>query len=205
MTDQRLPSRLPIDVRPHHGESIDSYIDRLALANHLKPADLRIHLRPPPRHTGRLSLERLAAVSGRDASLLRRILGRGRCIGCDGHLIVSQITAQVTGRSARWCSQRCREAARLRRDPRQAPELWPPSTSNCRQCGEHLGSDNDLRWCSSICQNAFFRGFRRQDCGICGAPLPAASRGRPPKWCSTHCRRAAYEQRRVEQRQRTQP
>lgn len=28
----------------------------------------------------------------------------------------------------------------LRRDPRRAPELWPPSTSNCQQCGEHLGS-----------------------------------------------------------------
>ncbi|WP_392957527.1 hypothetical protein [Streptomyces sp. LN245] len=38
--------------RPRHGEPVDSYIQRLARANYLKPQALRTFLRPPPRHTG---------------------------------------------------------------------------------------------------------------------------------------------------------
>jgi hypothetical protein len=34
-------------------------------------------------------------------------------------------------------------------------------------------------------------------CPRCGAPLPQRERGRPPKWCSQKCRRAAYEERRA--------
>jgi hypothetical protein len=29
-------------------------------------------------------------------------------------------------------------------------------------------------------------------CGWCGRPRPVARTGRPPKWCSTACRRAAW-------------
>lgn len=38
-----LPPRLPVYVRPTDGDSIDSYIRRLAHANHLPPADLPPH------------------------------------------------------------------------------------------------------------------------------------------------------------------
>lgn len=38
------PPRLPIYVRPADDDTVDSYIGRLAHANHLPPADLRSHL-----------------------------------------------------------------------------------------------------------------------------------------------------------------
>jgi predicted nucleic acid-binding Zn ribbon protein len=35
------------------------------------------------------------------------------------------------------------------------------------------------------------------ECPRCGAALPQRGTGRPPKWCSQRCRRAAYEERRA--------
>ncbi|WP_373310912.1 TniQ family protein [Streptomyces umbrinus] len=185
---------LPIRVRPQHGEAVDSYIQRLALANHLQPKDLRAFLRPPPRHTGRLSIERLAALADREASTLRQILGRGRCIGCNGHLIDTQIAPRVVSRSARWCSHRCRQETYLRRRPELAPQVWRPITSNCQRCGADLGLSSRLRWCSNACQDASLKILRRTDCGHCGTLISTATKGRPRKWCSEHCRRATYEQ-----------
>lgn len=34
-------------------------------------------------------------------------------------------------------------------------------------------------------------------CPRCGTPVPARQTGRPAKWCSQRCRRAAYEERRA--------
>jgi hypothetical protein len=41
------------------------------------------------------------------------------------------------------------------------------------------------------------RKVPRDSCPRCGAPLVRKERGRPPKWCSQKCRRAAYEERRA--------
>ncbi|WP_153395347.1 hypothetical protein [Ornithinicoccus halotolerans] len=35
------------------------------------------------------------------------------------------------------------------------------------------------------------------ECLRCGAPVLQSSRGRPARWCSQKCRRAAYEERRA--------
>jgi hypothetical protein len=66
--------RLPIDVRPNPAETVASYIQRLANANHLRSGYLRAYLCGPPDYHGSPDLERLAAVSGRPVSVLRRAL-----------------------------------------------------------------------------------------------------------------------------------
>lgn len=65
---------LPIPVRPATGESIDSYIHRLARANHLRPSYLHGYLCGPPTYLGAIRPERLAAVAGRQLSALTQAL-----------------------------------------------------------------------------------------------------------------------------------
>lgn len=72
-------------VRPKLGESTDSYVRRLARANHLKPSDLRCFLAGPPNWFGKPRIERLGAVSGRSEAALQRALSaagsaRGRAM-----------------------------------------------------------------------------------------------------------------------------
>lgn len=66
--------QLPIRPRPRPGEPLESYVQRLARANHLKPSDLHDFLSGPPRYLGQLNIHRLAAVSGRDPAALERAL-----------------------------------------------------------------------------------------------------------------------------------
>lgn len=43
-------------------------------------------------------------------------------------------------------------------------------------------------------------GYRTGTSGVCprcGIPIPVRTTGRPARWCSQRCRRAAYEERRV--------
>ncbi|MGW7027052.1 hypothetical protein ACWGFX_07650 [Streptomyces xanthophaeus] len=68
------PRRLPVQVSPRFGETTDSYIRRLARANHLKPSYLHEYLCGPPYWFGKPLLERLAAVSGRSPDALDRAL-----------------------------------------------------------------------------------------------------------------------------------
>ena len=68
------PALLPIQVPPRLGETTDSYIRRLARANHLKPSYLHRFLCGPPFWFGKPSLSRLAAVSGRPRHSLERAL-----------------------------------------------------------------------------------------------------------------------------------
>jgi ClpX C4-type zinc finger/TniQ len=64
---------LPIRPRPASGESTASYIRRLAVANHLRPAHLRRYLEDPGSSGGiRLSL--LAILTGRPAESLQHAL-----------------------------------------------------------------------------------------------------------------------------------
>jgi hypothetical protein len=62
--DGPLPPPLPVRVRPAAGETAESYIRRLAQANHLRPSLLQVYVRNPDVPTGAIRLRRLAAVSG---------------------------------------------------------------------------------------------------------------------------------------------
>jgi hypothetical protein len=93
---------LPARPRPHRDDTVDSYIQRLARANHLKPGYLRTYLCEPPAHRGRPRLGRLAAVSGRATCALRRVLTDLRCAHCEKPLP----EPADSGRPARWCSPR---------------------------------------------------------------------------------------------------
>jgi transposase len=66
--------QLPINVRPAAGEHADSYIRRLARANHLPPSYLRCYLAGPPHWQGRIRPQRLAALTGRPARVLQQTL-----------------------------------------------------------------------------------------------------------------------------------
>lgn len=68
---------LPVRVRPRTGETVDSYVRRLARANHLKPSYLHLLLRPTPMNC--IQASRLAALSGRPAwALAEALAGLGR-------------------------------------------------------------------------------------------------------------------------------
>jgi hypothetical protein len=62
--DGPLPPPLPIRVRPAAGDTAESYIRRLARANHLRPSLLQVYVRNPDVPTAAIRLRRLAAVSG---------------------------------------------------------------------------------------------------------------------------------------------
>jgi TniQ len=65
---------LPIRPRPDAGESVSSYVRRLALANHLRPSYLHGCLAGPPDYLRAISPERLAVLSGRTVAVLERTL-----------------------------------------------------------------------------------------------------------------------------------
>lgn len=67
-------ARLPVQVSPRLGEGTDSFIRRLAHANHLKPSYLHGFLCGPPQWFGKPRVERLADVSGRTVAGLERVL-----------------------------------------------------------------------------------------------------------------------------------
>ncbi|MFI5888128.1 hypothetical protein [Streptomyces sp. NPDC051554] len=63
---------LPVRLRPCLGESTDSYIRRLARANHLKPSFLHCYLSGPPLWFGKPLLEHLATATGHSPNALER-------------------------------------------------------------------------------------------------------------------------------------
>ena len=69
----RMPP-LPVRSRPVAGESVSSYVRRLAVANHLRPSYLRGYLAGPPRYLGPIQPGRLAVLSGRTVAVLERTL-----------------------------------------------------------------------------------------------------------------------------------
>jgi hypothetical protein len=68
------PRRLPIQVPLRPGENLDSFVRRLAIANHLRPSYLRIYLADPPGQLGSIQTWRLAAVTGRTEEELIRVM-----------------------------------------------------------------------------------------------------------------------------------
>jgi hypothetical protein len=67
------PRRLPIQVPLRPEESVDSFLRRLATANHLRPSYLRTYLNHPPGGIGSLQITRLALVTGRSVAALRTV------------------------------------------------------------------------------------------------------------------------------------
>jgi TniQ len=63
---------LPVRVRPLTGETVSSYVRRLARANHLRPSYLHSLLRRTPMNC--IQASRLAALSGRPAWALAQAL-----------------------------------------------------------------------------------------------------------------------------------
>lgn len=63
---------LPIIVRPNRDETLNSYVRRLAHANHLRPSQLRQYLCAPPGYQGSVRAARLAALTNRTIEALTR-------------------------------------------------------------------------------------------------------------------------------------
>jgi hypothetical protein len=73
--DGPLPPPLPVRVpAAAAGETIESYIRRLARANHLRPSLLQVYVRNPDVPTGAIRLRRLAAASSSTLTALTRAL-----------------------------------------------------------------------------------------------------------------------------------
>ncbi|WP_210593658.1 hypothetical protein [Streptomyces sp. GESEQ-35] len=82
--NSELPPRfapLPVRLRPCFGESTNSYIRRLARANHLQPSFLHCYLCGPPQWFGRPLLEHLATTAGHSPEALERALADANSLG----------------------------------------------------------------------------------------------------------------------------
>ncbi len=69
---------LPRQTRPRPGETVESFIHRLARTNHLRPSQLRRLLlnNPNTPYGGSINLDRLATLTGRSATTLARAFQR---------------------------------------------------------------------------------------------------------------------------------
>jgi hypothetical protein len=63
---------LPVRPRPCQGETADSYLRRLAAANHLRFSHLRRHLTTPRGSYGPIDARGLAVLAGRKPHAIRR-------------------------------------------------------------------------------------------------------------------------------------
>lgn len=76
---------LPIQIRPVQGETAESYLRRIARANHLRPSYLRAYLNREQRY-GPIRPEQLAAITSRTAAALQHALAKPtRRRGSPGH------------------------------------------------------------------------------------------------------------------------
>jgi endogenous inhibitor of DNA gyrase (YacG/DUF329 family) len=144
------PRPLPVRPRPRPGETTASYIQQLALANHLPVRYLRSYLSATPAPGGQPGLDRLAAVSGRAPAALQRTLTDLSCAHCG-----TPLTARHRGRTARWCSSACALRG-LRRRRRGKPERSEPAAPRmrCRHCGTPIKRKprgRTAQWCSRRC------------------------------------------------------
>jgi TniQ len=74
VTSEPATRPLPIRVRPATGETTESYLRRLARANHLRPSYLRYYINGPYGRYSPPNPERLAALAGRSLPSLQRAL-----------------------------------------------------------------------------------------------------------------------------------
>jgi hypothetical protein len=197
------PRPLPIRPRPHPADTVDSYIEALAEANHLKPGHLRAYIcrsRENRSHPLRPRLERLAVLSGRTVDVLRQALADLRCAYCDTPLPLPATPA----RAKRWCSRACQQAAYRQRqnDPGDAGSSGSTSAAapQCEQCRALASGNRAVRWCSPACRRARQRERRHpslpKNCERCGTPLTPARTRHSRRWCSPTCRWAFHNQQR---------
>ncbi|WP_327120711.1 hypothetical protein OHB12_17125 [Nocardia sp. NBC_01730] len=73
MTIDNHPAALPVRLRPQPGETAESFVLRLAVANHLRPSYLRRHLTPGRRGMGSIDPGKLATASGRTTPVVLRM------------------------------------------------------------------------------------------------------------------------------------
>jgi len=109
--DGPLPPPLPIRVRPAAGETAESYIRRLARANHLRPSLLQVYVRNPDVPAGAIRLRRLAAVSGSTLTALTRAL-TGLTVARGPHRPPPPLAESQAARKARLFAVIRREAGR---------------------------------------------------------------------------------------------
>ena len=191
--------RLPVWVPLVRAETLDSYLGRLATANHLDPGQLRAHLgmrtrRAPP------DLDRLAAMTGHPAHRLAGVLadarplpGRSRLAPLIGRLACHRCTARrgITGdvycadvdqrvcrRHRRWLGGPLDNTA-YQYDLNALPEVLRAQRRHYRLLHRH-GADHGrmaIYWASSIIE----RWTQRGDCGEHGQPRLAAHRAAHPE------------------------
>jgi hypothetical protein len=65
VNDNNVLRPLPMRLRPLSGEPVESYVRRLAKANHLRPSYLRRCLTTPEGSYGPIQPDKLAAITGR--------------------------------------------------------------------------------------------------------------------------------------------
>nr|WTA00088.1 TniQ family protein [Streptomyces sp. NBC_00857] len=204
-------TRLPVQIRPLPREGTESFIVRLAHANHLKAAYLRDYLCEPPHHKGAPSFSRLGAATGRDPSALRDTLEgtRGTCGECDAPLPATKPGA----RSPRQhCSARCRQRAHRRRHRTdQAPHPQPLACEFCARPIASTAQGEARRWCSSRCRHRAHLQLPDEPavavlvpvlseprptagCQHCGTPIDPGRTG-ARRYCSAACRQRAFRRR----------
>ncbi|MEV7086334.1 hypothetical protein AB0O07_10600 [Streptomyces sp. NPDC093085] len=176
-------AELPLQIRPIAGEGCYPFIARLAQANCLPPSCLRRFLAGPPGYRGNPSWERLAALTGRDAEQLRRILDTTKCKECGSVFLLDR----TFGHLPRYCSARCRAR----------PSLKRKITEPCRICQQPMKIQfgQRHRLCSSACRRVAYieRQLRRSDttrqnkptvCDACEGPLPPTAQTSEHATCS---------------------
>jgi hypothetical protein len=121
---------LPIAAHLRAGDTVDSYIQRMARANHLRPSYLRRLplINPHALYGGSVDLDRLGAVANRDPDTLRRVLqppqGRTVPVGSVQLRASRRLRRQLIGPSCSPRSASSPTAKSSRSDP------WP-SGSEC--------------------------------------------------------------------------
>lgn len=149
------PRPLPVRPRPRPGETTASYIQQLALANHLPVRYLRSYLSATAAPGGQPGLDRLAAVSGRAPAALQAALADLSCAHCG-----TPLTARHRGRTARWCSRACALRGHRRRRRGKPERSDPAPKATCRRCGTPLKRKprgRTAQWCSHRCRQQDYR------------------------------------------------
>jgi endogenous inhibitor of DNA gyrase (YacG/DUF329 family) len=168
------PRPLPVRPRPRPGETTTSYIEQLALANHMPLRYLRSHLSATASPRGRPALNRLAAVSGRTTAALQAALADLSCAHCG-----TPLTTSTHGRTIRWCSKACALRG-LRRRRKGKPERSEPAPkTTCGHCGKPVKRPQRgfiAQWCSNKC----WQRARRERLRNTATPEPTETGGQHP-------------------------
>jgi hypothetical protein len=111
------PRPLPVSVPLVRAETIDSYLARLASANHLPLTDFRAHLGLPPTRNGRVDLNRLSAMTGHEPDRLSDLV-----VGAGPWPARARMPPLPASRSA---CRRCTAARGSHKTCTGSPQTWP--------------------------------------------------------------------------------